>query len=83
MSEPDINIVEIEYQKARVYESNAYEGQFADISKHLTFAKAAIILSESCVLEDINAYFNPAEIEEKQGERERSCKSPWPRSLRC
>jgi hypothetical protein len=28
-------------------------------------AKAAIILSESCVLEDINACFNPVEIDEK------------------
>jgi hypothetical protein len=64
-SEPDINAVEIEYQKARVYKSNAYEGQFADISKHLTFAKAAIILSESCVLENINTCFNPVEIDEK------------------
>jgi P2-related tail formation protein len=65
-SEPDINAIAIEYQKVRVYESNVYDfGKIDDISSHLTFAKAAVTLSESSILEDLNTCFNPLEIVEK------------------
>jgi hypothetical protein len=65
-AEPDINAIDIEYQKARVYESNIYDfGEIEDISSHLTFAKAAIVLSENSVLEDLNTCFNPLKILEK------------------
>jgi P2-related tail formation protein len=65
-SEPDINAIAIEYQKVRVYESNAYGfGKILDIGHYLTFAKAAVTLSESSILEDINTCFNSLEIAEK------------------
>jgi hypothetical protein len=65
-SEPDINAISIEYQKVWVYESKVYDvGNIVDISNHLTFAKAAIVLSESAVLEELNTCFNPLEIAEK------------------
>jgi P2-related tail formation protein len=65
-TEPDVNAIAIDYQKVRVYESTVYDlGEIADISRYLTFAKAAVVLSESAVLEDINTCFNPLEITEK------------------
>jgi P2-related tail formation protein len=65
-TEPDVNAIAIEYQKVRVYESMAYDlGNLADIDKHITFAKAAIILSESSVLDAINTCFNTLTIIEE------------------
>jgi hypothetical protein len=65
-SEPDINAISIEYQKVWIYESNVYDvGNLVDISNHLTFAKSAIVLSESAMLEELNTCFNPLEIAEK------------------
>jgi P2-related tail formation protein len=65
-SEPDIDAIGIEYQKVRIYEANAYGfGKLEDIGHYLTFAKAAVVLSESSILEDINTCFNPLEIVEK------------------
>jgi P2-related tail formation protein len=65
-SEPDVNAIEIEYQKVRVYKSNVYEAvEIADIGRYLTFAMASIVLSESSILEDLNTCFNPLEIQEQ------------------
>jgi P2-related tail formation protein len=64
-TEPDINAIQIEYQKVRIYENfdSICEGDF-EIDKYLKFSKASVILSEDSVLEDINSCFCPREIVE-------------------
>lgn len=65
-TEPDINAIEIEYQKERIYENNdsLCEIDFG-IDKYLTFAKASIVLSEDSMLGATNTCFSPLEIIEQ------------------
>jgi P2-related tail formation protein len=65
-TEPDINAIQIEYQKVRIYENfdSICEGNF-EIDKYLKFSKASVILSEDSVLEDINSCFCPRKNVEK------------------
>jgi P2-related tail formation protein len=64
-AEPDVNLIKIEYQKQRIYQTDrALCDSYFDIDKYVTFAKASIILSEDSVLEETNTCFNPLEVVE-------------------
>jgi P2-related tail formation protein len=64
-TEPDVNCIEIEYQKQRIYENQKFLSLgLKDFGKPLSFAKASIVLSEDSVFGETNSCFNPLEIVE-------------------
>jgi P2-related tail formation protein len=64
-TEPDVNCIEIEYQKQRIYENQKFLSLgLKDFGKPLSFAKASIVLSEDSVFGETNTRFNPLEIVE-------------------
>ena len=67
-TEADKNNIKIEYQKQRFYKNNSpifKENQC--IERYSTFAKAAIVLSETSILGGINSCFGTYTIVEKDG----------------
>jgi P2-related tail formation protein len=65
-TEPDVNAIEIEYQKVRIYENCDRLCEYIfEIDKYSKFSKASIILSDRSILGGTNTCFSPFQTVEK------------------